>query len=46
MASALMAYYREWAANREPNAPHCIRVDGSGDVATSRARVFAALGLG
>jgi adenylate kinase len=45
MASALMAYYQEWAANGDPNAPRCIRVDGSGDVATSRARVFAALGL-
>ena len=45
MASALMAYYREWAANGEPNAPRCLRVDGSGDVANSRARVFAALGL-
>jgi adenylate kinase len=45
MASALMAYYQEWAANGEPNAPRCIRVDGSGDVATSRARVFAALGI-
>jgi len=45
MASALFAYYQEWAASGDPDAPRCIRVDGSGDVATSRARVFAALGL-
>jgi adenylate kinase len=45
MASALTAYYQQWAAAGEPNAPRCIRVDGSGDVATSRARVFAALGI-
>ena len=45
MASALFAYYQEWATSIDPDAPRCIRVDGSGDVATSRARVFAALGL-
>jgi adenylate kinase len=45
MASALTAYYQQLAASGDPHAPRCIRVDGSGDVATSRARVFAALGL-
>jgi adenylate kinase len=45
MASALTAYYQQWAASGDPHAPRCLRVDGSGDVATSRTRVFAALGL-
>jgi adenylate kinase len=45
MAEALTVYYRRWAATGDPHAPRCLRVDGSGDVATSRARVFAAVGL-
>ncbi|MBI3919343.1 MAG: adenylate kinase [Betaproteobacteria bacterium] len=45
VASALTAYYRQWAASGDPDAPRCLRVDGSGGVATSRTRVFAALGL-
>jgi adenylate kinase len=45
MAAALTAYYERWTASGDPGAPRCLRVDGSGDVATSRARVFAALGL-
>ena len=45
MASALTAYYQQWAASGDLHAPRCLRVDGSGDVATSRTRVFAALGL-
>jgi len=40
----LLEYYRQPEAG-EPGAPRCIRVDGSGSVAASRARVFAALGL-
>ena len=40
----LLEYYRQPAAG-EPGAPRYIRVDGSGSVAASRARVFAALGL-
>ena len=45
MAAALTAYYERWAASGDVAAPRCLRVDGSGDVATSQARVFAALGL-
>jgi len=45
MAGALTAYYERWAASGDSHAPRCLRVDGSGNVATSRARVFAALGL-
>lgn len=45
MASALTAYYQQQGAAGGAHAPRCIRVDGSGDVATSRARVFSALGL-
>jgi adenylate kinase len=44
-ASALTAFYQQWAATGDPAAPRYIRVDGSGDVPASRARVFAALGL-
>ena len=40
----LLDYYRRLAAG-EPGAPRYIRVDGSGSVAASRARVFAALGV-
>jgi adenylate kinase len=40
----LLDYYRRLAAG-EPGAPRFIRVDGSGSVAASRARVFAALGI-
>jgi len=40
----LLEYYRQLTAG-EPGAPRYIRVDGSGSVAASRARVFAALGL-
>lgn len=45
MASALTAYFQQRAASGDPYAPRCLRVDASGDVATSRARVFTALGL-
>lgn len=45
MAAALITFYERWAAGGDPEAPRFLRVDGSGDVATSRARVFAALGL-
>ena len=40
----LLDYYRRLAAS-EPGAPRYIRVDGSGSVAASRTRVFAALGI-
>jgi adenylate kinase len=40
----LLDYYRRLATG-EPGAPRYIRVDGSGSVAASRARVFAALGI-
>jgi adenylate kinase len=40
----LLDYYQRLAAG-EPGAPRYIRVDGSGSVAASRARVFAALGI-
>lgn len=40
----LLDYYRRLATG-EPGAPRFIRVDGSGSVAASRARVFAALGV-
>ena len=39
----LLDYYRRLAG--EPGAPRYLRVDGSGSVAASRARVFAALGV-
>jgi adenylate kinase len=41
----LLDYYRRLATG-EPGAPRYLRVDGSGSVAASRARVFAALELG
>jgi len=40
----LLDYYRRLATG-EPGAPRYIRVDGSGSVAASQARVFAALGM-
>jgi adenylate kinase len=40
----LLDYYRKLAADG-PGAPRLMRVDGSGSVAASRARVFAALGI-
>ena len=40
----LLDYYRRLATG-EPGAPRYIRVDGSGSVAASRARVFAGLGM-
>jgi adenylate kinase len=40
----LLDYYRQQTAGG-PGAPRYIRVDGSGSVAASRARVFAALGI-
>jgi len=40
----LLDYYRRLAAGG-PGVPRYIRVDGSGGVAASRARVFAALGI-
>jgi adenylate kinase len=40
----LLDYYRRLAAGG-PGAPRYIRVDGSGSVAASRARVFAGLGI-
>jgi adenylate kinase len=45
MAAALTAYYEGRAGSGDPGGPRFLRVDGSGDVATSRARIFAALGL-
>jgi adenylate kinase len=39
----LLDYYRRLAG--EPGAPRYVRADGSGSVAASRARVFAALGI-
>ncbi len=39
----LLDYYRRLAG--EPGAPRYIRVDGSGSVAASRIRVYAALGI-
>lgn len=38
----LLDYYRQLATGA-PGAPRCLRVDGSGSVAASQARVFAAL---
>jgi adenylate kinase len=40
----VLDYYRQLATG-EPGAPRYFRVDGSGSVAASRARVFAALGI-
>ena len=40
----LLDYYRQLDTGR-PGAPRYLRVDGSGSVTASRARVFAALGI-
>ncbi|HSC95884.1 MAG TPA: adenylate kinase [Burkholderiales bacterium] len=40
----LLDYYRRLDTGK-PGAPRYIRVDGSGSIAASRARVFAALGI-
>jgi adenylate kinase len=44
MAAALFEHYERRAARGERGAPRCIRVDASGDVPSSQARVFAVLG--
>jgi adenylate kinase len=39
----LVAYYSEWAANRQADAPHYTRIAGVGSVENIRELVFAAL---
>ncbi len=39
----LIAYYNEWAASGDPNAPKCLRIPGIGRVEEIRDRIFAAM---
>jgi adenylate kinase len=39
----LVAYYADWAASGDPQAPRCKRIDGTGSVEDITARAFAAL---
>jgi len=39
----LIAYYSQWAANGDSNAPKCVRVEGIGQVDNIRDAIFKAL---
>ena len=40
----LVAYYADWAATQDPQAPRCARVSGTGSVDQITSRVMSALG--